>query len=163
MKSKTEDVENNSSQLNELKTQLGNLVNECETMYGVYAEKRDEVLQLKAATGGNSGWGAPVSNWGSSAADSWGSPAVAVADSWGATSAAEPAGNLRLTFLFHYRQFKAAVRKVISRIRILIVKSCEVENLHFQCFKYLIHYFLENRKLEKLYRKWFCVLRRLKK
>lgn len=87
-------MENNNEQLKDLKTQLKNLVNECETLYSTYGEKRDAVFELKAATGGG-GWGAPASSWGSSGVDSWGSSAVPVADSWG-TTAAPSAGTVKI-------------------------------------------------------------------
>ncbi|KAL0274490.1 UNVERIFIED_CONTAM: hypothetical protein PYX00_006896 [Menopon gallinae] len=87
VKSKTEDVENNNIQLKDLKTRLSDLVKECENIYTNYAEKRDAILQLKAAKGGSSAWGSTVTSW--EAGDSWGTPAAA--DSWGPTNDTTPA------------------------------------------------------------------------
>lgn len=40
---KTNDIENNNSQLSELQKQLNNLVNECEIIYNDYEDKKNKV------------------------------------------------------------------------------------------------------------------------
>lgn len=40
---KMEDIENNNSQLGDLKKQLGTLIKDCEGLYGTYNEKRNKV------------------------------------------------------------------------------------------------------------------------
>lgn len=39
-----EDIENNNSQLGDLKKQLGTLIKDCEGLYGTYNEKRNKVM-----------------------------------------------------------------------------------------------------------------------
>lgn len=93
VKSKTDDVDNNDQQLKDLKDQLKNMVNNCESLYENYAEKRDAVLQLKAASSG--GWGAPtVPEWETPAADAWGTTA---ADAWSAAPAQDSWGTSDVT------------------------------------------------------------------
>ena len=46
---KVSDIENNNSHLNDLKKQMSQLVNECESLYKVYEDKRDKVLHLKTS------------------------------------------------------------------------------------------------------------------
>lgn len=77
-------MENNNQQLTDLRNELNNLVSSCETLYEKYADKRDAVLQLKAARKGS--WGAPASAWEAPVADSWG---AAPTDAWGAEPAQE--------------------------------------------------------------------------
>ena len=44
---KLEDIENNNSQLGDLKQQLAALIEECEQLYAVYEEKRNKVSIIK--------------------------------------------------------------------------------------------------------------------
>lgn len=44
IQSKMSDIENNNSQLGDLKSQLHSLVTECESLYGVYEEKKNKVI-----------------------------------------------------------------------------------------------------------------------
>ncbi|KAK6622584.1 hypothetical protein RUM43_008426 [Polyplax serrata] len=89
VKSKTEDVETNNALLTNLKIQLSNLVNECETIYGTYSVKRDAILQLKTATASNNNWRNFSNNWENSV-PSWGN-ATETVPTW-ETNAAPPAG-----------------------------------------------------------------------
>lgn len=41
-----EDIENNNSQLGDLKKQLGTLIKDCEGLYGTYNEKRNKVRMI---------------------------------------------------------------------------------------------------------------------
>ncbi|XP_046999743.1 intersectin-1 [Schistocerca americana] len=81
---KLEDIENNNSQLGDLKQQLSSLVHECEQLYSVYEEKRSKVLEMKGMTGkirdptdfssswGDSGWdNPPQTDWNAASADAW--------------------------------------------------------------------------------------------
>uniref|UniRef100_A0A1B6KVP3 Intersectin-1-like n=1 Tax=Graphocephala atropunctata TaxID=36148 RepID=A0A1B6KVP3_9HEMI len=55
---KMEDIENNNSQLGELKQQLVVLISDCEQLYGTYNEKRNKVLEMKGSKAKDiSGWG----------------------------------------------------------------------------------------------------------
>lgn len=47
---KMSDIENNNSQLNDLKTQLSSLVSECESLYDIYEQKRNQVLEMKGTS-----------------------------------------------------------------------------------------------------------------
>uniref|UniRef100_A0A1B6C8A9 Intersectin-1 n=1 Tax=Clastoptera arizonana TaxID=38151 RepID=A0A1B6C8A9_9HEMI len=66
---KLEDIENNNSQLGDLKVELGNLIKDCELLYPTYDEKRKKVLEMKGFRGGsisnwgNSAWNSSVSSW----------------------------------------------------------------------------------------------------
>lgn len=95
VKVKTEDVENNNTTLKELKTQLKNLVNDCETIYGTYCEKRDAVLQLKAGSLEKNNWGATTNSW-ETPADAWNNVSEN-SSSWNVTSTAVPS-NLIIYF-----------------------------------------------------------------
>jgi regulator of replication initiation timing len=44
---KLEDIENNNSQLGDLKQQLASLIQECEQLYSVYEERRSKVGDIK--------------------------------------------------------------------------------------------------------------------
>ncbi|XP_069671614.1 intersectin-1 isoform X3 [Periplaneta americana] len=48
---KLEDIENNNSQLGDLKQQLASLIQECEQLYSVYEERRNKVLEMKGMSG----------------------------------------------------------------------------------------------------------------
>jgi uncharacterized protein (DUF3084 family) len=43
---KLEDIENNNSQLGDLKTQLASLIQECEQLYSVYEERRNKASDI---------------------------------------------------------------------------------------------------------------------
>lgn len=43
-----EDMQNNNSQLGDLKTELSTLVSECETLYNTYDERRTKVCLCKS-------------------------------------------------------------------------------------------------------------------
>ncbi|KAG8238924.1 hypothetical protein J437_LFUL000761 [Ladona fulva] len=85
---KMQDIENNNSQLNDLKDQLSTLVQECENIYTVYEDKRNKVIELKGGRAGdfNAAWGDNAWNAGSATTDSWGEPA----DTWPASTEAAP-------------------------------------------------------------------------
>lgn len=55
---KLEDIENNNTQLSDLKNQLGTLITDCEQIYVVYDEKRNAIIKMKGGrTQDISGWG----------------------------------------------------------------------------------------------------------
>ncbi|XP_075217000.1 dynamin associated protein 160 isoform X2 [Lycorma delicatula] len=55
---KLEDIENNNTQLGDLKKQLGTLISECEEIYVVYDQKRSKIIEMKGGRVNNiSGWG----------------------------------------------------------------------------------------------------------
>nr|CAD7429672.1 unnamed protein product [Timema monikensis] len=73
---KLSDIENNNSQLGDLKKQLATLVQECEQLYAVYEERKRRVLEMKGVTNrqkessdlgtswGETGWNtAPQTTW----------------------------------------------------------------------------------------------------
>jgi len=83
---KTQDLENNKEELKQVRGELKNKINSCETLYETYADKRDAVLQLKSK---KASWNAPSSAWDAApVADSWNSAAPTDAwssePSWGA-------------------------------------------------------------------------------
>jgi phage shock protein A len=43
---KLEDIENNNSQLGDLKQQLASLIKECEQLYSVYEEQRNKASNI---------------------------------------------------------------------------------------------------------------------
>ncbi|KAK7791370.1 hypothetical protein R5R35_007909 [Gryllus longicercus] len=76
---KMEDIENNNTQLGELKRQLGDLVSECEQIYSAYEQKRNKVLDMKggrrdpsdySTSWGDSAWDTAPTTW-NTTATSW--------------------------------------------------------------------------------------------
>ncbi|XP_014247399.1 intersectin-1 isoform X2 [Cimex lectularius] len=69
VKVKMSDLENNNSQLDALRNDLGTILKDCEEMYNVYADKRNKMLDLKGAnridnTWENNAWdNAPDDGW----------------------------------------------------------------------------------------------------
>ncbi|XP_054264037.1 intersectin-1 isoform X2 [Macrosteles quadrilineatus] len=53
---KMEDIQNNNSQLDDLKQQLTKLIKDCEELYTTYNEKRNKVLEMKGSKA-KEGWG----------------------------------------------------------------------------------------------------------
>ncbi|XP_054281931.1 uncharacterized protein LOC128999435 [Macrosteles quadrilineatus] len=53
---KMEDIQNNNSQLDDLKQQLTKLIKDCEELYTTYNEKRNKVLEMKGSKP-KEGWG----------------------------------------------------------------------------------------------------------
>ncbi|PNF24527.1 Intersectin-1 [Cryptotermes secundus] len=80
---KLEDIENNNSQLGDLKKQLASLIQECELLYSVYEERRNKVLEMKGLSGrmkepvdfssswGDTGWDTAPQTWDATATDNW--------------------------------------------------------------------------------------------
>lgn len=63
---KMSDIENNNGQLQDIKTQMKNLVSDCKNLYGSFEDKKLKVLELRAS----GGTGAPTdytSAWGDNA------------------------------------------------------------------------------------------------
>lgn len=61
------DIENNNGQLEEVKTQMKNLVADCKTLYTNFSDKKSQVLQLKGGPRGSyssAAWG--DTTWGNS-------------------------------------------------------------------------------------------------
>ncbi|KAL6445054.1 hypothetical protein ACFW04_002162 [Cataglyphis niger] len=79
--SKMSDIENNNAQLEEIKTQMKNLIADCKQLYGTFEEKKKKVLELRAS--GASGVSAAdfaTSAWGDSA---WSNaPSIASDAAW---------------------------------------------------------------------------------
>nr|CAD7455482.1 unnamed protein product [Timema tahoe] len=86
---KLSDIENNNSQLGDLKKQLATLVQECEQLYAVYEERKRRVLEMKGVTNrqkessdlgtswGDSGWNtAPQTTWNTDTQPEWSSTAA---------------------------------------------------------------------------------------
>ncbi|CAG2053630.1 unnamed protein product, partial [Timema podura] len=86
---KLSDIENNNSQLGDLKKQLATLVQECEQLYAVYEERKRMVLEMKGVTNrqkessdlgtswGDSGWNtAPQTTWNTDTQPEWSSTAA---------------------------------------------------------------------------------------
>ncbi|XP_033230304.1 intersectin-1 isoform X3 [Belonocnema kinseyi] len=64
---KMSDIENNNGQLEEVKTQMKNLVADCKTLYTNFSDKKSQVLQLKGGPRGSyssAAWG--ETTWGNS-------------------------------------------------------------------------------------------------
>ncbi|XP_063218277.1 intersectin-1 isoform X2 [Bacillus rossius redtenbacheri] len=81
---KMADIENNNSQLGDLRKQLTSLVQECEQLYAVYEERKTRVLEIKgvpnknkdptdfSASWGNSGWNDTIEPaWDAATESSW--------------------------------------------------------------------------------------------
>ncbi|XP_011689438.1 PREDICTED: intersectin-1 isoform X2 [Wasmannia auropunctata] len=71
--SKMSDIENNNGQLEDIKTQMKNLVGDCKTLYVTFDEKKKKVIELRSggnasaadfatSAWGDSGWGEPPSS-----------------------------------------------------------------------------------------------------
>lgn len=68
------DIENNNSQLEEVKTQMKDLADDCKKLYGTFETKKKKIIELR---GGGHGYAA--SAWGESA---WGDSETAEAEDW---------------------------------------------------------------------------------
>lgn len=90
-------MENNNKLLADLKTQLSNLVNECESIYSTYSEKRDTILELKTPSYSDSSWKISSDNW-QTAANSWNDVPENTAD-WNSSSTPAPTGTIIVKFL----------------------------------------------------------------
>uniref|UniRef100_A0A146LNG8 Intersectin-1 n=2 Tax=Lygus hesperus TaxID=30085 RepID=A0A146LNG8_LYGHE len=73
--SKMVDAENNNAQLETLRKQLSGILDECEQLYGVYADKRNKMLELKGANLDNDVWG--NSGWDTAQPEAWSEDQVA--------------------------------------------------------------------------------------
>ncbi|XP_034243922.1 intersectin-1 isoform X2 [Thrips palmi] len=82
VEAKMEDMENNNTQLTDLKNELSKLVDECETLYNTFDDRRSKVLQIKSKMkkvdplDANAAWG--NSSWDS--APSWNDDSSTAAD-----------------------------------------------------------------------------------
>ncbi|XP_043468951.1 intersectin-1 isoform X3 [Leptopilina heterotoma] len=111
---KKTDIENNNSQLEEVKTQMQNLVTDCKCLYTNFNDKKSQVLQLKTSSGGNysssawgdSAWGDSGQNFESVDETSW--PAT---DSAPVESTTETTGGVKYRALY---EFKARNQDEIS-------------------------------------------------
>lgn len=74
------DIENNNSQLEEIKTQIKNLVTDCKQLYVTFDEKKKKVLELRANSGNVSAADFATSAWGDSAWDN--APSVPSDTAW---------------------------------------------------------------------------------
>ncbi|XP_076392418.1 dynamin associated protein 160 isoform X5 [Megachile rotundata] len=64
---KMADIENNNGQLQDIKTQLTNLVSDCKNLYVTFEDKKLKVLELRASGGIGTGTDYTTSAWGDSA------------------------------------------------------------------------------------------------
>lgn len=71
------DIENNNSHLDDIKTQMKNLVSECSQLYNSFHDKKSKVKELQTGTGqsdfANSAWGDN---------NTWADPSPVNTDSW---------------------------------------------------------------------------------
>ncbi|XP_050466670.1 intersectin-1 isoform X2 [Cataglyphis hispanica] len=79
--SKMSDIENNNAQLEEIKTQMKNLIADCKQLYGTFEEKKKKVLELRASGASSvSAADFATSAWGDSA---WSNaPSIASDAAW---------------------------------------------------------------------------------
>ncbi|XP_026672719.1 intersectin-1 isoform X4 [Ceratina calcarata] len=89
---KMADIENNNGQLQDIKTQLENLVSDCKNLYVTFEDKKLKVLELRASGGTGAGTDYTASSWSDTA---WNEAPTVVNDSaWPvndtATTDAEP-------------------------------------------------------------------------
>lgn len=98
---KMSDIENNNTQLSDLKTQLKTLVSECESLYGVYEEKKNQVLDMKGSRVQNdysTAW-KDTNSWDTAATtDQW------PVDDWSSSAATEevPSGAAKYRALYEF-------------------------------------------------------------
>lgn len=63
------DIENNNAQLEDIKTQMKNLIADCKQLYVTFDEKKKKVLDLRVSSGNVSSADFATSAWGDSAWD----------------------------------------------------------------------------------------------
>lgn len=74
------DIENNNAQLEEIKTQIKNLITDCKQLYSTFDEKKKKVLELRASGSDVSAADFATSAWGDSA---WSNaPSIASDAAW---------------------------------------------------------------------------------
>ncbi|XP_022910047.2 intersectin-1 isoform X2 [Onthophagus taurus] len=79
------DIENNNSHLTDLKTQMAELLKQCENLYIVYEDKKNKVLEMKTTTKSvdySTAWDSSAGGWGDTQ-NEW-----PVDNNWGTESAA---------------------------------------------------------------------------
>jgi len=74
------DIENNNAQLEDIKTQIKNLVTDCKQLYVNFDEKKKKVIDLRTNSGNASAADFATSAWGDSAWDD--APAIASDAAW---------------------------------------------------------------------------------
>jgi len=74
------DIENNNAQLEDIKTQIKNLVTDCKQLYITFDEKKKKVIELRANSSNVSTADFATSAWGDSAWDD--APAIASDAAW---------------------------------------------------------------------------------
>lgn len=67
--SRMSDIENNNAQLEDIKTQMKNLITDCKQLYVTFDEKKRKVLELRTSSGNVSSADFATSAWGDSAWD----------------------------------------------------------------------------------------------
>ncbi|KAG7207393.1 hypothetical protein KM043_009047 [Ampulex compressa] len=86
IEAKMSDIENNNGQLEDIKTEIKNLVSSCKNLYIAFEDKKSKVLELRANGGAGTGAEYTTSAWGD---DAWGDTAPAANEtSWPATEVA---------------------------------------------------------------------------
>lgn len=74
------DIENNNAQLEDIKTQMKNLVTDCKQLYVTFDEKKKKVIELRASSDNVSAADFATSAWGDGTWDD--APAIVGGDTW---------------------------------------------------------------------------------
>ena len=104
------DIENNNGQLEEVKTQMKNLLADCKTLYTNFSDKKSQVLQLKGGARGSYSTAA----WGDSA---WGNSESVDETTWPVDDAAQVESTPDTSEVVKYRalyEFRARNQDEIS-------------------------------------------------
>lgn len=86
------DIENNNAQLEDIKTQMTNLITDCKQLYITFDEKKKKVLELRTSNGSVSAAGFTTSAWGDSAWEN--APAITGGDTWPVNDTAAVANSM---------------------------------------------------------------------
>lgn len=104
--SKMSDIENNNAQLEDIKTQMKNLLADCKQLYSTFDEKKRKVLELRASSGSVSSADFATSAWGDSAWDN--APTVAGGDTaWPVNDAALATNSMDETAVTGITKYRA--------------------------------------------------------
>lgn len=99
------DIENNNAQLEDIKTQMKNLITDCKQLYGTFDEKKKKVLELRASGGSGSAADFATSAWGDSA---WSNaPSIASDAAWPVDDTAVAASSTNEAAVAGVRKYRA--------------------------------------------------------
>jgi len=99
------DIENNNAQLEDIKTQMKNLITDCTQLYVTFDEKKKKVLELRANSVNVSASDFATSAWGDNAWDD--APAIASDAAWSVDETAAVTSSLSEISISGVRKYRA--------------------------------------------------------